>query len=431
MFNFIKTHMAQIASLFGAVCLIFVGGVLLGLHGRQPARFIGDTFETAVRLTTQFRNSISSMPREHLRERIHQGDGVVVSDPPRMQSGVTFLSGIFGNELGFRLVAADGTLVHKWPVNGFDLYPEEMKHKFHALIHGSHLYPNGDVIANVTGRGMIRIDACGKVIWRNREHTHHAIDVAADGVIWAPSWGPIYTEPSIHPDPFPFDNIKAFDPDSGKRLFDVDLVESLVNSGLTGLIQSAQREPSDLIHLNDVEILDPDMAPAFPMFEAGDLLISSRATQHILVLDGQDYKIKWRFGGPMHGQHDPDFNPDGTITLLDNGAAGEATAANGHLGNIGGSRILSINPATGDFRVLFEASEKNSFYTEQRGKHQLLTNGNILIAETDAGRAFEVTPDGDVVWSYINGYDEAQVGWLMSAARYPDSYRLIGDTICD
>ena len=52
----------------------------------------------------------------------------------------------------------------------------------------------------------------------------------------------------------------------------------------------------------------------------------------------------------------------------------------------------------------------------------MLENGNILLAETDAGRAFEVTPDGTVVWEVLNMYDENTVFWMMDAIRYPLSY---------
>ena len=36
------------------------------------------------------------------------------------------------------------------------------------------------------------------------------------------------------------------------------------------------------------------------------------------------------------------------------------------------------------------------------GTNQKLPNGNVLITESDYGRAFEVTTDGKIVWEYIN-----------------------------
>jgi len=31
-----------------------------------------------------------------------------------------------------------------------------------------------------------------------------------------------------------------------------------------------------------------------------------------------------------------------------------------------------------------------------------LPNGNVLIAESDSGRLFEVTSDGEIVWEFLN-----------------------------
>ena len=62
------------------------------------------------------------------------------------------------------------------------------------------------------------------------------------------------------------------------------------------------------------------------------------------------------------------------------------------------------------------------FYTEIGGKHQILPNGNILISEFTAGRVFEVTSVGEIVWSYINRYDENEVYSISEGTRYPNNY---------
>lgn len=56
------------------------------------------------------------------------------------------------------------------------------------------------------------------------------------------------------------------------------------------------------------------------------------------------------------------------------------------------------------------------------GKQQPLENGNILIAEADGGRAFEVTRDGEVVWEFINRWSEDQVAVITEAQRLPTDY---------
>ena len=74
------------------------------------------------------------------------------------------------------------------------------------------------------------------------------------------------------------------------------------------------------------------------------------------------------------------------------------------------------------YDVLFQTNDAASFATNFRGKHELLANGNILIAETDRGRAIEVTPAGEIIWSYVNGYDAENVGWIMQADRLDPAF---------
>ncbi|MCZ6784416.1 MAG: hypothetical protein O7G30_14030, partial [Proteobacteria bacterium] len=42
------------------------------------------------------------------------------------------------------------------------------------------------------------------------------------------------------------------------------------------------------------------------------------------------------------------------------------------------------------------------FFTKQRGSSQRLPNGNHLVAVSNEGEAFEVAPDGEVVWRFWN-----------------------------
>ena len=73
--------------------------------------------------------------------------------------------------------------------------------------------------------------------------------------------------------------------------------------------------------------------------------------------------------------------------------------------------------------MLYEGNDNNSFYTDQRGKCQHLPNGNILIVEAYAGRVFEVTSSGQIVWVYINRYDEDEIYKIEGAIRLPESYK--------
>lgn len=43
-----------------------------------------------------------------------------------------------------------------------------------------------------------------------------------------------------------------------------------------------------------------------------------------------------------------------------------------------------------------------SFFTRRGGMAQVLPNGNLLVAQSDAGRLFEITGDGEIAWDFWN-----------------------------
>ncbi|WP_170763200.1 arylsulfotransferase family protein [Ruegeria lacuscaerulensis] len=366
-------------------------------------------------------------PTQHMGTMALPPDWEPRIEPAEMQPGVTFLVSVFDGRLTARLYGMDGSLLHEWPVDFFELAREnathKAAHKFHALIHGAALLPNGDMLANLDGRGTYRISACGDIVWKNDNRSHHALTLDDSGGFWTPVYVDRYAPNTLvrGGEGFNFDAIARFDLETGEQTDLIDLVKVLTDDRLEGLM-AIRPVREDVGHLNDVEVLSAEIADAFPEFNAGDLLLSFRHFNQIWVLDGESHKLKWYMTGPMIGQHDPDFQADGTITVFDNRAGGRPTTENAFLGDRGGSRVLKIDPMSRTVTTVFGGSGEEPFYSHFRGKHQVLANGNILLAETDAGRAFEVTPDGKVVWEVINSYGDDTVFWMMDALRYPLSY---------
>jgi hypothetical protein len=98
---------------------------------------------------------------------------------------------------------------------------------------------------------------------------------------------------------------------------------------------------------------------------------------------------------------------------------------------MGDSNIMEVNPATGETTIKYGAAPNQKMFTGHMGKHQILENGNILITEAMAGRAFEVNPHGDIVWEFVNRYDEDTVALVTEATRYPENYFTVKDWKCD
>jgi len=128
--------------------------------------------------------------------------------------------------------------------------------------------------------------------------------------------------------------------------------------------------------------------------------------------------------GPFIRQHDPDFLGNGHISVFDN-RGGKASQ-----GFFGDSRILEIDPVTRKASILYEGSDDNPFVTASMGNHQHLPNGNILITESKRGRVFEVNGEREIVWSYINRWDEDEVIVTYQATRYPDPYGKLDLDLC-
>lgn len=72
----------------------------------------------------------------------------------------------------------------------------------------------------------------------------------------------------------------------------------------------------------------------------------------------------------------------------------------------------------------YSGSEAQPFYTRSCGTAQRLPGGNTLIIESDNGRAFEVTPDGSIVWEFYNphraGDQDEFIATLFRVARIPE-----------
>lgn len=151
---------------------------------------------------------------------------------------------------------------------------------------------------------------------------------------------------------------------------------------------------------------------------------------------GQGGEILWRWGHPrrygagsdddrrLFAQHDPQWL-DGSNAGAAPGAAGAAAASGLRLTvfNNGGERpggdrssvdeiVLPFDPARGFLRDEGAAfgpaapewtyEEAGRFYSGFISGAQRLPNGNTLICQGAAGRIFEVTRDGRIVWEYRN-----------------------------
>ena len=386
-------------------------------------------------------------PPTFLKPRVHDRSGVRLADPDAMQDGVTLLTSTWKGPEGWspriRLINRAGDVLHEWRIDETALFADSLDLSRKHYLHGSHLLPNGDVLFNVEHGGTARVDACGNVEWRLPIGTHHSIDRAADGSFWISD---ITQSPRRADTVVPGDNsgletayldrLTHVSPDGQvlrtinvlKVLYANDLARYISKSFIAGRVEaSAARLPgTDPTHLNDVEPLSPSMADAYPLFEAGDLLVSLRNVHLVFVLDPETETVKWHASEPFIMQHDPDFIGDGWIGVFDNN---RDLTARGTMQ--GGSRIWAVQPHTDSTEVLFPTPKSDAFYTEAGGKWQMLSNGNMLLTESHAGRILEVTPDGRTVWEWIHPpHEGSTVPAVQEGTRYDLSPDEINEWPC-
>ena len=64
--------------------------------------------------------------------------------------------------------------------------------------------------------------------------------------------------------------------------------------------------------------------------------------------------------------------------------------------------MVEVEPRSRRIVWEYRAPEGDALFTATRGASQRLANGNSLITDSEHGRAFEVTPAGEVVWDFFN-----------------------------
>jgi len=344
----------------------------------------------------------------------HKDKGVIRYDRSKAHDGLVLFS---NQETKAFLIDKDGNKVHEWGLPFTKVWQNPTHARIFApdkLIYWRHvvLFPNGDLIAVYEGPfqmpygvGIAKINRNSELIWKSEVNGHHDLDIDEEGNIYILKHDYVINAESRIP--FIRDGIAVISPD-GKTLKEVDLYRILFESGFGHMIDKGHEDP---MHANNIELLDASIAGNFPMFEKGDLLISLRHPNAVLVLDGKSFKPKWDMQGVSIWQHDPDFLESGRIRIFDN---------QGNVDKPGGmSRLIDIDPADKSIVWEYTGTEQEPFFTLTRGSHQQLPNGNILITESRNGRLFEITAEGEVVWEYISeDYDGTSIGPLSWAVSF-------------
>ena len=168
----------------------------------------------------------------------------------------------------------------------------------------------------------------------------------------------------------------------------------------------------DYVHLNSIAV-DRDQ----------NLLVSSRNTHTIYKLDRTSGAIIWRLGGKRSDfsfgaeadfawQHDARRQPDGTITLFDNGERL--------------SRAVALEVDETHRRVSLRRSYRHpaNLHADSQGNVQVLPGGNVLVGWGAQPYVSEFAPSGELLFDamlatdYVS-YRAYRIPWTGEAAGAP------------
>jgi hypothetical protein len=342
------------------------------------------------------------------RRNIH---GVTQYEKGRAFEGYTLFAPMLGRNVW--LINMMGQVVHQWKM-------DNVPGNYGKLLSTGNLLYLGKLIPSPlpefggNGGQLIEVDWNGNTVWEYVDPLHsHCFAEMPNGNLMIAVWREVPDEIAR--------NVQGGQ--AGTELKGVMWGEA---------IQEIDKQTKEVLwEWNSFDHLDPEidiLGPLHPrdrwtnlnaitVMPDGNLLVSFRCINTIVIIDRASGDIIWRWGpGQIAGQHNPTIVESGNILLFDNGAHRAYTT-------IDFSRVIEVNPKTNEIEWEYKEDPPFDFNSFICSGAQRLPNGNTLICESTKGRIFEVTRDREMVWEFNSPfyYDHAIFGtnsMIFRAYRY-------------
>jgi hypothetical protein len=342
--------------------------------------------------------------------RVVPGEPVVtLHDPDRSAPGYNLVSN--RNLTSAQLFDAQGNVVHSWQDEGA------------AHWSNAELLANGDLLVTGSekqeGPGsnfLLRMSWDGRIVWRKPIHAHHDAEVTAAGTIATLTFR-FRRIPEVSAEHPVKDDRLTILSQAGDVLEEHSLYDLLCGDPDVFTCRSVPPTSDgdgkviDLLHANSLEFVPyPHLAAKDPIYAPTNVLVSLRNQDAVAIFDWKRKRLVWVWGpGELSAQHDARFLDDGHILLFDNGIFRRY------------SRIVEVDPLREQIVWEFTAPVPEQFFSIRKGSSQRLPNGNTLVANSNAGEAFEVTPDGEIVWRFLNpnANRQGKRATIVRIHRYP------------
>jgi hypothetical protein len=319
--------------------------------------------------------------------------GTILHDASAIEPGANLYT---NDEDAVLLIDAEGDVLRRWDLPG-------RKHCEHA-----ELLSSGRIAVLCEREALVILEPNGAIVLEVPGNVHHDVAELGDGSLLVP----VRDEPRVYRGrSVVFDSILRIFPDGSTRpawstFEELETLQGLHAHGeldvwpsprllahyLWRWLRGEAINDHDYYHLNAVAVLgETPIGQGDPRFGSGNLLISLRNADTLVILDSDTLEPVWHWGqGDLELPHDPSWLPHGRLLVFDNGT------------RRGYSRVLEIDPRSGDIDWQYPEQDERSLFSEWRGSSQRLAGGNTLICESERGHVLEVTPGGEVVWEFWN-----------------------------
>lgn len=411
------------------IALIFIGGVMVG-HFKVFPYVVVEPFVTSIDATIENSKAPTNADtfrwpeaaqgaaiNTHLPVITHFKSTTTDADKGMTQyvageafEGYTLFTSTHDDVV--RLVDMNGQLIKEWKLSFNKIFPNQ-KHMIspHKLNDGffyvrdAHVYPDGSLVAvlcagGVTpwGAGIVKVDADGNIIWRDAKNYFSDLSLGADGSIYA-LFHDIRTKaiqglPQMTP-PYLNDTIAKLSPD-GKTIDTISIIDAIQTSDFRDIFTNVKSNLiGDYLHTNSIEEITHDN-PDISWMRKGNLLLSIRNLNVMVVIDPVTKKAIFASYGPFHAQHAITITPRGSLMVFDN---------LGNIGPQGATRVIEFDPTSLGIIWSYNGASASTntgkpLSSAMFGRNRELPNGNALITDAQNGRIIEVTRSGKTVWEF-------------------------------
>lgn len=300
------------------------------------------------------------------------------------------------------LVDMEGQPAHVWSVSGITV-----QSYCQLLPNGNLMVPTHDRSDVAQGNvGLFELDPQSHIVWSYRCRVDHDFQIRDNGnllihQITENMWPPL--GPELKRQPYMIEITRQKDlvwQWRGEEHLE-DLRANLSPEAWDHVMERATgRFAFDWAHNNTLQLIGPNAtyekekaAGGRIRFKPGNIIFSYRSCDVIGVIEYETGKIVWAWGpGVLDGQHKPHMLANGNLLIFDNGTLR------------GYSRVIELNPLTHQIEWEFDGKPDHAFFSPYISSAQRLPNGNTLICDGAHARLFEVTPDKEVVWDFVNPY---------------------------